>query len=92
MENEVRDCVVEDLLKQLFSCRDFSSKNKIMEKGRQTPFLTKMVKQSKNGLCHIFDSWYKTELQDLENSLNFCNSMIDIFTEKNYHMELKYKV
>jgi hypothetical protein len=31
-------------------------------------------------------------LQDMENSPNFCDSVTDIFTEKNLHMELKYEV
>jgi hypothetical protein len=34
----------------------------------------------------------KTNFQDIENSLNFCDSVIDVFTEKYYHMELKYKM
>jgi hypothetical protein len=33
----------------------------------------------------------KKILQDLENSLNFCDYVIDIFTEKNnFRMEVKY--
>jgi hypothetical protein len=47
MDDEVSDCVVEDLLKHSFSCRDFASTKKRIEIGRPTPFLTKMVKQSK---------------------------------------------
>jgi hypothetical protein len=31
-------------------------------------------------------------LQYLENSPNFCDSVIDIFTEKNRCMEMKYEV
>jgi hypothetical protein len=39
MEDKVCDCVVEDLLKQSFSYRDFASKKKIIEIGRPSiPF------------------------------------------------------
>jgi hypothetical protein len=58
--------VVEDLLKQSFSCRDFASKKKIIEIGRPTPFLTKMMKHSKNRLHNSSDFLYETEFQDLE--------------------------
>jgi hypothetical protein len=45
MEDKVCDFVVEDVLKHSFSCRDFASRKKIVEIGRPTPSLTKMVKQ-----------------------------------------------
>jgi hypothetical protein len=58
MEDEVCDCVVENLLKRQFYCRDFASKNEIIETADQsTPFLTKMVKQSKNILSDCSDYW-----------------------------------
>ncbi|KDR18839.1 zinc finger MYM-type protein 1-like [Zootermopsis nevadensis] len=62
MEDEVCDCAIEDLLKQSFSCRDFATKKRIIETGRPIPFLTKMVKLSKNRLRHFSDSWYNTDL------------------------------
>jgi hypothetical protein len=34
----------------------------------------------------------KTILQALENSLNFCDSVTDVFTDINHCTELKYKV
>jgi hypothetical protein len=61
MEDDVCDCVVEDLLKESFSSRDFDSKKKIVKVGRPTPFLTKMVKQSKNRFRHFSYSWYKAD-------------------------------
>jgi hypothetical protein len=73
--------LLEDLLKQSFSCRDIASKKKIIEIGRPTPFLTKMVKQS-NRLRHFSYSWYKNELQDLENIPNFGDSVINTSAEK----------
>lgn len=74
--------VLEDLLKQSLSCRNFISEKKIIEIGRPASFFTKMVKQSKNMLCDFSDFWCKTELQNLEHSLGFFECMIDIFTEK----------
>jgi hypothetical protein len=50
-----------------------------------------MVKQSNNRLRHFSDSWFKPELQDFENSPNFCDSVIDIFTEKGRSIEQKYQ-
>jgi hypothetical protein len=41
MEDEVCDCVVEDLLKWPFSCEGFASKKKIIEIGKTTPSLKK---------------------------------------------------
>jgi hypothetical protein len=59
--DEVCYCVVEELLKQSFFCRDFASMKKIVAIGRPTPFLTKTAKQLKNSLRHFSDSWYKTD-------------------------------
>jgi hypothetical protein len=47
MEDEVCDCIVEDLLKQSFSYRDVTSKKKIIEIGRPTPFSHKNVETIK---------------------------------------------
>jgi hypothetical protein len=41
MEDEVSDCVVEDLLRLPLSYRNFACKKKITEIGGPTPFLTK---------------------------------------------------
>jgi hypothetical protein len=82
MEDEACDCVVEDLLKESFSCSDFASKRKIIEIGRPTPFFYKNGKTVKEYVMPFFYSWYKTELQDSENNLAFCDSVIDTFTEK----------
>jgi hypothetical protein len=56
MEDDVYDYVAEDLLKQSCTCRSFASKKKILETGKPTPYLKKMVKQSKNRLQHFSDS------------------------------------
>jgi hypothetical protein len=75
--------------RESFSCRNFASMKKIIEIGRPAPFLTKMVKQSKNRLRHSSDSWYKLNFKTWK---IVRTSVIDIFTEKTRRMELKYKV
>jgi hypothetical protein len=58
---EVCDGVVEDLLEQSVSCKDFASEKKTVETCRPVPCLTNMANKSKNLLCHFSDSWYRTE-------------------------------
>jgi hypothetical protein len=41
MHDEVCGCVVEELLKQFFSCADLGSWKKIIEIGKPAPFITK---------------------------------------------------
>jgi hypothetical protein len=58
---------------------NFTCEKKIIEIGRSMPFLKngKTIK----GLCNFSDSSYKSEIQDLENSPDFCDYVINICTE-----------
>lgn len=56
------DCAVEELLKKSFSSRDFTCMKRIIENGRPTPNLSKMVTEAKGKVRRFNDSWYASDM------------------------------